>query len=57
MKLSEDGWKRLRRAIEDTEYGRVVVFCSPDKRTLDFTVEQTYRIRAGAGGKGLKKNS
>jgi hypothetical protein len=44
MKLTEQEWAFLKKEIEDVKYGRIIIFCSPNKKTLDFTVEQTYKL-------------
>jgi hypothetical protein len=44
MELTEREWAFLKKEIENVEYGRVVIFCSPDKRAFNFTIEKSYKL-------------
>jgi hypothetical protein len=57
MEFTEQEWAFLRKEIEKVEYGRIVIFRSPDKKALNFTIEKSYRLpgeRSGQAGRAKK---
>ena len=44
MELTEQEWLFLKKEIENVEYGRIVIFCSPDKKAFNFMVEKSFRL-------------
>jgi hypothetical protein len=44
MEFTAQEWAFLKKEIENVEYGRIVIYCSPDKKAFNFTVEKSYRL-------------
>jgi hypothetical protein len=44
MKLSEQDWTLIKKEIENIEYGRIIIFCSPKSDTLDISVEHRLKL-------------
>jgi hypothetical protein len=44
MKMTERIKEEVARIFQRVEYGRITFHLSPEKKTLDYTVEETHRI-------------
>jgi hypothetical protein len=49
MRMSSAQWQELRGVIEGVRYGRVTLYLSPERETLNITVEHDIHLRTDGG--------